>query len=62
LNDAPSGQHRPAEKIDAIKRDSRAHRQHNVFRHAKADDAEFVLSNLISKDLGLWVRAWSRIT
>jgi tetratricopeptide (TPR) repeat protein len=33
----------------------------NIFRHAKREDVESVLANLISKDPELWAREWSRV-
>ena len=33
----------------------------NIFRHAKREDVESVLSNLTSKDPDLWAQEWSRV-
>jgi pimeloyl-ACP methyl ester carboxylesterase len=47
------------DEIKAMIRDRTGRR--NVFRRAKRDDVESVLSNLTSKDPELWAAEWSRV-
>jgi esterase FrsA len=59
LPEVSMGRVKNLDEIKAMIRERTGKR--NTFRHAKREDVESVLANLISKDPELWAKEWSRV-